>query len=163
MNTENQNMWHLIVLEEPSDYLNNRSLEKILKILEQSYNYRYLALNEFEGAGIPGLFYNLREVINTKKIFSFNEVYSILQDVDSFDWVDFFLFLEYPAGWSKVEGNNYTTLMSHSNGLVRGVDNGYIFVYTPNVEVIETIKRIYPNSEIEKVEAKPLCQFKVPF
>jgi len=160
MENKDHDTWHLIALHVS---LNGHSFKKILNILENDFNYKYITINDFEGSGRYGLFYDTREVSFTGKVFSFNEIYAILEEVTFFDWVDFFLFQEYPDDWRFPEDYDYIPLIADSDGLVRGVDSGYIYVYTPREDVIETVKKNYTAEQIDIIETKELKDFYVPY
>lgn len=156
-------MWHLIVLEDPPEYLNGFSTTKLLKLLEDNFNYKYIILHEFEGAGKPGVFKETRKKIESFTVFTFAEVYEILKDVQQFDWVDFFLFFDFPKDWEYAVDFSYYPLLSQSDGLVRGVDNRYLYIYTPNKNVIDLVQKEYPPSAIIEKETNELQNLTVPY
>lgn len=163
MNNDYNQMWHLIALEDPPEYLNAITTTKLLKLLEDHFNYKYIILHEFEGAGKPGVFQETRKKIESFTVFTFAEVYEILKDVQQFDWVDFFLFFDFPKDWEYAEDFSYHPLLSQSDGLVRGVDNRYLYIYTPNQSVIDSIQKKYPPCAIIEKETNELQNLIVPY
>lgn len=146
----NKQIWHLLVIFDSENSLWGEIMLKPLSILNEFFGYKYVILFDFEGAGKYGLFLETRELIQEGKVFTFQEIVEILKNVTDFDWADFYLFKEYPSDWIPEFNWDETSMAKFSDGLVRAVDSSYIYVYTPNLEVIEKLKASYDPSSFIK-------------
>ncbi len=158
--------WHLISLI-PKDGLNGNSFINVLKILEKNFEYKYITLWEFMACvsknGFINEIHQIHQKITDVVVFSFEEIYKILDEVEHFEWVDFFLYKDFPRDWHLPDDWYYQPLMKKSDCFVRGVDDQYIYIYTPLEEVVKLIKASYPIEELDMIERKKIDDFKVPF
>lgn len=152
--TNNKNKkWYLLIIYDSEDIRWGELMLKPLLILNEYFGYNHVVLDEFEGAGKYGLFHETRGLIQEGKVFSFQEIREILKDVTAFDWADFYLFKEYPSDWIPEFNWDSTSMATFSDGLVRAVDSGYIYVYTTDINVIEQLKSLYGPSDKLEVES----------
>lgn len=151
--------WYLAVIDDP-EFLPGRSFKKLLMLLQQKFGFRYIASLEFNGKGKNWLFSDVIQLIEEGKIFTFEEMYSILDDVVQFDWVDFFLFIEYPINWNITDDDKYPDIVSKTDTFIRGVDDQYMYIYTPRMDIVDVIT---DNYLIEPLIYKELDQHVYPF
>lgn len=159
MNSEQENFWHLAVIDEFQG-LNGQNFEELLKLLQLNYGFKYIILEEFMGWGTDWLIHKVNETISEGKVFTFDEIYEILKGVRKFDWVDFFLFVEFPSHWENNPNDSYPKLVAQCDTFIRGVDLRYMYIYTPRMDIVEKVKLHY---SIEPVVTLELDNQTFPF
>jgi hypothetical protein len=71
------------------------------------------------------------------------DLLKVLNDVEQFDWGDFFLFKEYPNQWNNPGEEPYPYVVAQSDTTVRAIDDTYIYIYTPYPEIVKAIQENY--------------------
>ena len=84
----------------------------------------------------------------------------VLPDIRQFEWGDFFLFKDYPKNWNNSNDIPYPKVIIQTDTTIRAVDNQYIYIYTPFIEIIQIIKE---NCQIESEKTDSLENLDFPY
>ena len=140
MSEDNKPYWTLIEIEDPA-FLPGKSFSDILLFLLEIVNFKFVILDDIEGSGKKYLLALLQEKEDT--VMDIKYFLKILDDVEHFEWGDFFLFKEYPNQWNNPKGELYPYVIAQTDTTVRAIDSTHIFIYTPYQEVVKVIKKNY--------------------
>ena len=117
--------WYLITIEDPA-FLPGISISNIIQLFLKNIEFKFVILNDLNGAGISSLLEIENEIIKIE------DLLKIINQVIQFDWGDFFLFKEYPQNWKNLRKiPYYPNLVIQTDTTIRAVDDQYIYVYTP--------------------------------
>lgn len=150
------NNWYLVTLED-KDALPGKSFFKIIQLILKVVNFKFVIIDDIEGAGEDWLVYSLQEKENT--IMEIDDFLKVLCGVTQFDWGDFFLFKEYPSSWNNSEEEFYPNVISQTDTTIRAIDDTYIYIYTKYKEIVDLIKNNYV---IESVSLDSLDRLEYP-
>lgn len=130
--------WYLLTIDDPT-FLSSNAVAEAINELTKILTLKFAIIDDIEGhsTGISPL------VQIEKMILSINELLLMIRKVENFEWGDFFLFKEKPVNWDCPEKCNYPYLVAQTNTTLRAVDNQFIYIYTPHIEVVEGIKNKY--------------------
>lgn len=145
--------WGLVIIPDPNN-LPGKSISNIIHLILDSINFKFAIVDDLIGAKISDL------VERENTIMKINDLLEVACDVVQFEWGDFFLFKEYPNQWNNSTLLGYPEIIIQTDTTVRAVDNGYIYVYTPYMEIIEMIKKNYP---IESIKIDSLWNLDYPY
>lgn len=145
--------WYLVTIIDPEG-LPGKNINNIIQVLMEKIRFKNVILSEIEGAGI----YNLSKQEN--QILDINIFLNMLSDVKQFDWGDFYLFQDYPHHWDYTNGLNYPQIISQTDTTIRAIDDTYIYIYTPYIDLVNVLKDKFT---IENMYFKPLEQMPYPF
>ena len=148
------NLWQLIIIED-SDALPGKSVFDLLKVLMKQFKFKYVILNDIEGAAEAAN--DLKE--KEGEIISIDEFLEKVVDVIQFDWGDFFLFLDYPKNWEFVD-RSYSKQIEQTDMTVRAIDDQYLYIYTPSQDVLGLLKEYYT---IESLKSDLLENLDFPY
>jgi hypothetical protein len=153
-NQENMktDIWSLAIIKD-LDGLPGKNICKIFQTMQKIEPFKYVILNDINGAGIT----NLTEIEN--KLTVLEDIITDIEKVVQFDWGDFFLFKEVPQLW-KSEEKSYDKLIPKTGTTVRAVDDTYIYVYTPYCDIVEALKQSY---DIEEIKSGSLDLLDYPY
>jgi hypothetical protein len=138
--SEDKPYWTLIRIEDPA-FLPGKSFFDILIFLLEIVNFKFVILDDIEGCGKKYLLALLQEKEDT--VMDIKYFLKILDDVEHFEWGDFFLFKEYPNHWDNPKGKFYRHTIAQTDTTVRAVDSTDIYIYTPYQEIVKVIKERY--------------------
>ena len=144
--------WTLITIVDPY-CLPGKSIFNIMEIINYAIKFNFVILDDIHGAVIS----NLKSIEN--KVIEMDEFLKIVVLVKQFDWGNFFLFKNYPEKWKNTPQMSYPELIIQTDTTVRAIDDGYIYIYTPNICIINTIKANY---EIETFKSNSLEKLDYP-
>jgi len=71
------------------------------------------------------------------------DLLTLVKDVIQFDWCDFFLFKEFPENWKNSKKAPYSNIVVQSDTTIRLVDDTYIYIYTPILDIKDNICGFY--------------------
>lgn len=131
MNDSNtRSLWNMIIIEDPEG-LPGKTLNNVLDLIQSIVCFKYVILNDINGAFVAPL------VKQEGKIIEFQKISKIIKEVKQFDWGDFFLFKKYPDHWEKITKYfEYPEYILKSDTTVRAIDDTYVYIYTPYNEVV---------------------------
>lgn len=149
--------WYHITIDDPA-LAPGQSVYALLKLILSIAEFKFVILNDIEGAGLPGLVYSLRENENT--VLHLNQDFlRTLCDVNSFEWGDFFLFFRAPLEWDIEQYTGYPNIIGHTDTTIRVIDNQYLYIYTPIKEIADLIVSSY---DIESYQFDDLTRYVYP-
>ncbi len=150
--------WHQIIINDP-ECLPGRIIYDIIQILLQQVEFKFIILNDIEGAAqdwlMPKLFSLENEVLNIENFLN------IVCEVQQFDWGDFFLFKEYPVKWSNPQKITYPYVIMQTDTTLRAVDDQYVYIYTPHQKIVDAL--VSTNYTIESIKTDVLEKLEYPF
>ena len=135
----NIQMWYLVVIKD-LQALPGKNLLKVLDIIQTKISFKFVFLDDIQGAGIL----NLSEKEN--KFLLYTDIIADIKKVTQFDWGDFFLFNTVPKDWDR--SKDYSDLVILTDTTVRAIDDTYIYVYSPYEEVSNALTKSF---EVESV------------
>lgn len=156
-NLEKNISWHQIIIEDDKA-LPGISIKSLLEHILRTVNFKYVILNDIEGAANDGLILSLQEKEGI--IIDMYEILKVLPAIIQFDWGDFFLFESYPKNWDSSNLKLYPPMITQTNTTVRAVDDTYMYVYTPYTDVLNVLKENY---EIESIRTDSLDNLDYPY
>lgn len=128
-------MWYLAIIRDSHD-LAGESVFKILSIIQQVIRFKYIILNDINGAGVA-------ELVEKENVpYLVADIIMDIKKVIQFDWADFFLFKNFPQQWDD-EKKSYPNLVSWTDTTIRAIDDTYIYVYTQHKEILNTLNQFY--------------------
>ncbi len=145
--------WHLIVIIDPQA-LPGSSILSIIRLVKQIVNFQFVILDDIDGAVVSPLIQ--KEGIALK----LDELLDMLPGVVQFDWGNFFLFKNYPEHWNQSNERSYPDLIAQTDTTIRAVDDTYLYIYTPYLEVVDLIKEIY---DVESIKEGLLSELDYPY
>lgn len=152
MKKNSKSLWYLITIVDP-DCLPGTSIFNAIQLLLKVSDFKFVVMDYLYGAGISSL------VEKENTILAVEEVMSKLCEVKQFDWGDFFLFKDYPQHWQNSRKLLYPPIIAQTDATVRAVDDGYIYIYTPDPEIANAVKENY---EIESISIDDLENLSYP-
>ncbi len=153
LNTKNKFQWTLIIIVDP-ECLPGRSIFNVIVALQKVAKYRFIMIDDIVGAKISALLEKQNMVLKLE------DLLMTIYDVVQFDWGNFFLFKEYPDILVNSESMKNPEIIVQTDSTVRAVDDGYIYIYTHNQEVIDVIKNSY---KIESMKTDWLENLEYPY
>lgn len=139
--------WYLVIIDDAPKFLPGKSFIDIIQLLSTAGGFNFVITDYIDGSGKDWVIQNLQDKTNT--IFKIDEILKILYDVKQLDWGDFFLFKNYPQNWTNPKEEFYPFVISQSDTTVRAVDDQYLYIYTPSLEIVELLKNTYAIDEIK--------------
>lgn len=152
--------WFLVTIDDPA-FLSAKSILKVIQLLLSCISFKFVIINDVEGAADNWVMNDLQETENT--VLNLDDFLNNLCKVKLFEWGDFFLFREYPKNWDnsdKSNGTFYPPLIAQSDTTVRGIDGQYIYIYTQDQKIIDALKKNY---RIESITANSLELLEYPY
>jgi hypothetical protein len=157
INEKKYKSWYLITIDDAPKFLIGKSFIDILQLFLSTNKFNFIISDAMDGSGGDWVISDLQDDKDT--IFSFDEILKILYQVNQLDWGDFFLFKNYPQNWVN-EGYFYPDKITQTDATIRAVDNQYLYIYTPDLEIVELIKNNYT---IEEIKNGPLDTLDFPY
>ncbi|MBA3603240.1 MAG: hypothetical protein H0W50_06295 [Parachlamydiaceae bacterium] len=147
--------WHQIIIDDPA-CLPGKIIYDVIQVLLCKIEFKYVVLDDIEGAAQKGLIPILRGMENS--VLELDEFMSIVREVQQFDFGDFFLFKEYPKKWSN--GTSYPHAIAQTDTTVRAIDDQYVYIYTPYQEIVDVITST--EYKIESIKTDTLEKLEYP-
>lgn len=147
---------YLITIEDPTFKL-GKSISKVIQLLLQIIDFKFIILNDLEGSGPYGVIYSLKQKMN--EILDLRETSKVFDDLQ-FEWGDFFLFKEYPDSWQDNGDMFYPPLIAQTDTTIRAIDSQYIYIYTSYKEIVDLIMEKYL---VESVITNTLDNLSYPY
>jgi hypothetical protein len=149
--------WFLVIIDDPA-LLPGKSIFDVINHIRHCIEFKFVILNDIEGAGQNWLIPILHEKENM--VLEIDQFLEIVCKVEQFDWGDFFLFKNYPTNWDSPKGKSYPYLIAQTDTTLRAVDDQYIYVYTKNQKIVDVLKKEY---KIESVKTGSLGHLEYPY
>ncbi len=147
--------WHQIIIDDPA-CLPGKIIYDVIQILLRKIEFKYIVLDDIEGAAQKGLIPILRGMENS--VLGLDDFLRIVRDVQQFDFGDFFLFKKYPKEWSN--GTSYPHSIAQTDTTVRAIDDQYVYIYTPYQEIVYVIASM--EYKIESIKTDTLEKLEYP-
>ena len=128
MNKNSKDNWYLVTIKDP-EYLSGYSTKKMIQLLSNAKAFKFVILDCIDGSGKDWVIYSLKTKNNT--VIKIDDLLKIFDDVNQFDWGDFFLFTEFPQDSINPKKESYAFVISQTNTTLRAVDNTHFYIYTP--------------------------------
>ena len=149
---------YLVTIDDPL-FLPCKSIQNLFEYLLEIVDFKFTILSDILGySTTPCGIYNLQQ--KQGKILLLSSLIKDLNEIRSFDWGDFFLFLNEPKDWDNPYDWDYPYLIHQTDTTVRAVDDQYMYIYTPYSNIIEHLKKKYT---IESVSVGTLGNLQHPF
>jgi hypothetical protein len=149
--------WSLMIIDDPA-LLTGQTIFSILNLLAGHAHFKYVIINDVEGAAQKGLIPSLRNLSN--QALMLNDFLQVVCEVQQFDWADFFLFRDFPLKWENNGNYLYPELIGQSDTTVRAVDDQYLYVYTPLQTIVDSVRAKY---QVESVTVDLLENLEFPY
>ena len=138
MKQDRKNKWYLITIDNIG-MINGDGFFNIINLIKTVQKFKYVILNDIEGSpksDHKGLvaFFQYQE----GKVLLLQDYLKDVTGVLQFDWADFFLFKKKPENWICYE--LYSDNIEQTDTTVRAIDGQYIYIYTPNHEIVDLVK-----------------------
>lgn len=151
--------WNLLVIDDPN-CLPGITILQVMNAILKVVTFNYVILNDIEGAGNKdGVIASLWEEEN--QVMEISELLKVLPDIKQFDWGDFFLFKEHPKIWDNPFKKPYPYIIAQTDTTIRAVDDQYVYVYTPLIQIIEALNK--EGFVIESVKKDILDNLEYPY
>lgn len=147
--------WYQLVI---STEATSNNLAKIMKMIVDHLKLNFIILNDIQGTGENWLIHILQN--HEDHPLRIKDFMSMLNDVHRFEWGDFFLFQSYPENWDSPERCDYSFLINQTDTTLRAIDQGYIYIYTPDELIVQMIKENY---DIESFKIDSLDRLDYPY
>ncbi|MGK5595737.1 MAG: hypothetical protein ACSNEK_10335 [Parachlamydiaceae bacterium] len=156
--------WHLIALK-VTKVLSSELFSHVLNLLMKMEHYQYVILKDIDGAPKrgrgPAIFY-LQQLED--EIMPIKKIIKTLSNIQHLEWGDFFLFENSPPNWPGVKIGSYPPLIKETNTTIRAIDQTYLYIYTPSLDVIKIIQKDNsPDYIIESIETDALENLSYPY
>jgi hypothetical protein len=133
-------LWHHFTITD-SSFGAGATVRSMLMHLQSVVPLRYIVLDDIIGHGVPGLILSFQEM-EGETLSLGEEFFGSLTNA-GFEWANFCLFKEAPKGFNCGRGISYPNLIKQTDTTVRVIDNNYLYVYTPYLEVADLIRKNY--------------------
>lgn len=148
--------WYLIIIEDLED-LPGKNICQVIQLLLKFKEIKYVILDYIEGAAHGGLISLLKNKEDT--VMNLETLLEILPHIIQFDWGDFYLFKAPPLNWKNLNHMTYADMVIQSDTTIRAVDDHYIYIYTPYIEILNLLENSF---KIESIKQDLLENFDYP-
>ena len=124
-----KNKWFLITIDDPK-FISVASILDVFTNISKIIDLKFVVLERIQGAANSGLIVTLQHKENI--LMNLDEALMLVQNVESLEWGDFFLFKTVPINWSNPINELYPFIIKQTDLTLRIVDNQYFYIYTTN-------------------------------